>query len=587
MKLKKVLAISLSLCMLFGMSLDSMASSPNPGSTPISVPDNNIYAVTFDGDLDVQEAGYAVSVVNNSSSNEATAQAVINGDVKLSNANDSNPIDAYAVEAVSEDSQSNVYVMVEGDVRSYSDKRNSFAVWTVNDGGEIDVWVEGNVNSDSTECSATGIHSRGNDEGKTNFYINGSVGAYSTNANASAVDIFADTEAHIEGNVSANGDNSTGVAVYGGETEVYINGGIFAYAHGTDEWNNAIGLVVESDRNDVYVNVGESIHAESESGKSGAILVNAGAKDIFVEANADVVSDDTGIEYRCYDKNGKTDIIIDGTLDAEGNAVTLSGAKKKAGDEPDFSNFNLYVWKINLDKKENIASMLDVEASKNSGKHVYAPVRDFELNNIHYIIDADGGYDDGWYSVTKEDGSALDQKEGRLVAKEGAKLLIKPNNSSELCITGLYDFEGNELPLSIDENGNYYVIVKKGGGVYLCPIFDYNADYYSALEYGIDPTLPKGEILRRMEVIDTVRILDKVASDKPAKFVCTQKSLDEDIVKVLMERKSATTIYCSINDIYGSITIPAGADLTKMQGYGGVVSIKALSDAFGFTPVKD
>ena len=41
MKLKKVLAISLSLCMLFGMSLDSMASSPNPGSTPITVPDNN------------------------------------------------------------------------------------------------------------------------------------------------------------------------------------------------------------------------------------------------------------------------------------------------------------------------------------------------------------------------------------------------------------------------------------------------------------------------------------------------------------------------------------------------------------------
>ena len=78
MKLKKVLAISLSLCMLFGMSLDSMASSPNPGSTPITVPDNNNnYAVTFDGDLDVQDAGNAVAVVNNSSSNAATAQAAI------------------------------------------------------------------------------------------------------------------------------------------------------------------------------------------------------------------------------------------------------------------------------------------------------------------------------------------------------------------------------------------------------------------------------------------------------------------------------------------------------------------------------
>lgn len=583
MKLKKVLAISLSFCMLFGMSLDSMASSPNPGSTPITVPDNNIYAVTFDGDLDVQDAGYAVSVVNNSSSNEATAQAVINGNVSLSNANDSNPITAHAVEAFSEDSQSNVYVRVEGDVDSYSNKLNSTAVWAMNNGGEIDVIVEGDVYSDSNESGAVGIYSDGNRTGQTSFYIKGTVDAYSVNANATGVEICDNTEARIAGNVYAGGDNVTGVAVYGGETEVYINGGIYANAFGTDEWDNAIGLVVESDRNDVYVNVGESIHAESESGKSGAILVNAGAKDIFVEANADVVSDDTGIEYRCYDKNGKTDIIIDGTLDAEGNAVTLSGAKTKAEDEPDFSNFNLYVWKINLDKKENIASMLDYKA----GKHVYVPVRDFELNNIHYIIDADGGYDDGLYSVTKEDGSALDQKEGRLVAKEGAKLLIKPNNSSELCITGLYDFEGNELPLSVDENGNYYVIVKKGGGVYLCPIFDYNVDYYSALEYGIDPTLPKGEILRRMEVIDTVRILDKVASDKPAKFVCTQNSLDEDIVKVLMERKSATTIYCSINDIYGSITIPAGADLTKMQGYGGAVSIKALSDAFGFTPVKD
>ena len=587
MKLKKVLAISLSLCMLFGMSLDSMASSPNPGSTPISVPDNNIYAVTFDGDLNVEDAGNAVLVVNNSSFDTKTTQAVINGDVKLSNANDSNPIPAYAVEAVSEDSQSNVYVRVEGDVYSYSNKLNSTAVWTVNDGGDIDVVVEGDVYSGSTESGAIGISSDGNQAGKTTININGSVGANSANVNATGVAIRADTEARIAGNVSANGDNSTGVAVYGGETEVYIDGGIFAYAHGTDEWDNAIGLVVESDRNDVYVNVGESIYAESESGKSGAILVNAGEKDIFVEANGDVVSDDIGIEYRCYDKSGKTDIIIDGTLDAAGNAVTLSSGKKKAGDELDFSNFNLYVWKINLDKKENIATMFDVKASKNSGKHVYAPVRDFELNNIHYIIDMDNGYDEGWYSVTKEDGSALDQKEGRLVAKEGAKLLIKPNNSSELCITGLYDFEGNELPLSTDGNGNYYVIVKKGGGVYVCPIFDYNADYYGALEYGIDPTLPKAEIIRRMEVIDTVRILDKVASDKPAKFVCTQNSLDEDIVKVLMERKSATTIYCSINDIYGSITIPAGADLTKMQGYGGAVSLKALSDAFGFTPVKD
>ncbi len=587
MKLKKVLAISLSLCMLFGMSLDSMASSPNPGSTPINVPDNGNYAVTFDGDLNVEDEGIAVLVVNNSSFDTKTTQAVINGDVSLSNANDSNSIAAHAVEAVSEDSQSNVYVRVEGDVDSYSYGNNSIALSTINNGGKIEALVEGDVYSDSTESGVIGISSFGNGEGKTTININGSVDTYSVDANATGVEIYVDTEARIAGNVSAHGDNSTGVAVYAGETEVYIDGGIFAYAHGTDEWDDAIGLGVESDRNDVYVNVGESIHAESESGKSGAIFVNAGAKDIFVEANADVVSDDTGIEYRCYDKNGKTDIIIDGTLDAEGNAVTLSGAKTKAEDEPDFSNFNLYVWKINLDKKENIASMIDVKASKNSGKPVYAPVRDFELNNIHYIIDMDNGYDEGYYSVTKEDGSALDQKEGRFVAKEGTKLLIKPNNSSELCITGLYDFEGNELPFSTDGNGNYYVIVKKGGGVYVCPIFDYNADYYSALEYGIDPTLPKGEILRRMEVIDTVRILDKVASDKPAKFVSTQNSLDEDIVKVLMGRKSATTIYCSISDIYGSITIPAGADLTKMQGYGGAVSIKALSDAFGFTPVKD
>ena len=74
----------------------------------------------------------------------------------------------------------------------------------------------------------------------------------------------------------------------------------------------------------------------------------------------------------------------------------------------------------------------------------------------------------GTLKAVDADGKALPTSYGFPVAHEGEKVILKANLQSGWKIKAAYNGDGaNKQKLSKDENGNYYIIVPKGGGICL------------------------------------------------------------------------------------------------------------------------
>ena len=89
--------------------------------------------------------------------------------------------------------------------------------------------------------------------------------------------------------------------------------------------------------------------------------------------------------------------------------------------------------------------------------------RDFE-KKINYIIKTEkpaGGNIKAMYANSK----ALSKSHGYDVAHEGEKVILKADAGYQ--ITAAYNGKDKKTALSKDANGDYYLVVPKGGGVYL------------------------------------------------------------------------------------------------------------------------
>ena len=205
-----------------------------------------------------------------------------------------------------------------------------------------------------------------------------------------------------------------------------------------------------------------------EAGGVANVVVNG---DIKVEGNFVIdgeKAESAGIGFGSFSENDKADIIVDGTISGGDAGVLLNPGTFDPGE-----NLNLTVWKIELNETGNVAEQLYVSQEV---KDYYASyglffkdvdVKAFE-KRIMYIIKHDQLTEGGTISFSDANGNALKMSHGYLVANEGDIVLLKTDMQEGYKISGAYSVaDGKKLELLRNDNGDYYTIVPKGGGVYI------------------------------------------------------------------------------------------------------------------------
>ena len=156
--------------------------------------------------------------------------------------------------------------------------------------------------------------------------------------------------------------------------------------------------------------------------------------------------------------SGKIDVFVTGTL-SSGNGVGVT-----MEDGTDVNNVNLTIWQITPTEDGIVAASPEYLFDDDDGI-IYHENEEME-KKIKYIIKVEQP-ESGTVSVTDQNGEALEQSHEVDVANENQKVLLKVDLPEGKKLLAAYNGEGEKEPLLIDDDGNYYIQVPRGGGVYL------------------------------------------------------------------------------------------------------------------------
>lgn len=402
-------------------------------------------------------------------------------------------------------------------------------IFMSNSGGTVDLTVKGNI----TACDAL-FFAEGMDLNGRNY-----VGVYDANIKAGITgNIVASggallldsygksvTDVSVTGNISAV-DEAVNAATFGTSSgKVVINGsvtsecdalyiganensshvvsvagdvsggecGVFAWSRVSGETDvSVIGTVAGND---------SGIHAEAANNGTTIVRVNGdvtsdesgisakssygGSVKVLVEG--DLTGDSYGLVAKSIDGESAADILVTGTLTA-GRPVRIE--PKDLAVE---SNVCLTAWRIVPKNDDGIIAGRGTETGD------WDQDEDFE-KAIGYIIRYEQPEEHGTFSAVDADGNILDTSHGFDVANEGDTILIAPDLDEGYEIVAAYNGIDEKTPLSVDEDGNFYLVVPRGGGVYLsvdvdqinCKVQfvdgDENVLQEKELKYGETPT---------------------------------------------------------------------------------------------------
>lgn len=375
-------------------------------------------------------------------------------------------------------------------IPSTSDTYNTYGVKGMSN---TNIDIGGNV-------SAEGQEAIGMDVFDVTAKVNGDVeakGKYSTALYAGADENKGNVS--IAKNITANGLDATGINLktlwsQQAELSVSVGGDITTTATGTEEYQRATGIAIDSYGGKTLAEVNGDVIANSATGKANGIRIGGywgegdrypGETKALVHGN--LVSNGSGV---CILASGtpdapiKTEILVENEIQADEvgvglseslpNAVAPSDNVTDTGDSANLisaPDIHLTVWKINKNERDNVAEWITdrtMVLGDVSGMETQpTAARDFELHNIMYIIKVEQPGEGGTITAVDENGNALPKSFGFDVAHEGEKVMLKANLAEGYKIVAAYNGLGEKLPLLKDENGNYYIFVPKGGGVYL------------------------------------------------------------------------------------------------------------------------
>ena len=317
------------------------------------------------------------------------------------------------------------------------------------------------VEGESKEVTGISVRSE-NKFNETNINIDGNVEVTSLDANEegdhTATGIIVDTQ---EGDININiggdlvvdgGVSDTGIVLNRHAHEEFVAssaakvnpGNLNGISLGDQVIDGKVVEVFEAEQED-----GTALYYDGEGNVYDYVTVaNKGSTRVVI--GGDVFSDGNGVELTAAGEE-KTDLIIDGSLVATGGtSVVLKDDDTVLGDK-----LTLTVWEMTPDMDGDYVKRETIDDKTDSKKLV----ADREAEKaIQYII----RIDDSQQNMIRANGTR--DYQGRTVANEGDIIVLKIDVPAGLMIDEVYG-DQNRTSLIKDSNGNYFMIVPRGGGV--------------------------------------------------------------------------------------------------------------------------
>ena len=324
--------------------------------------------------------------------------------------------------------------------------------------GEKRVTVNGVTQVEDSRYSNAGINAFSYTEGDVNIvHVLGDVVA----AGSRSIDMLAKgkstSSVTIDGMVDANYlgvkieagclGNVHGTTVSTGTANMRV-GGVMS-----KNWDKAVEI--DSNTKGSVANFRSDGDIQALGSDSTGVFVRADGGKSVIAIDGDVSGTKAGMFLYCTEI-GSNDVLVTGTISGK-NGVDIS--------YDSVVNDNLTVWKI--EKTEGGQYI--------SGEEVGTPDDDREIfakKRINYIVFVENLLQGVTLAAFKADNSTLDKSHGYDVAREGDKIIVKVDVDPGAEFKGVYNGKYEQVPLAKDADGNYYLIVPRGGGIYLSALFE-------------------------------------------------------------------------------------------------------------------
>ena len=280
----------------------------------------------------------------------------------------------------------------------------------------------------------------------------------------------------VNGGVSAQGEDVKGLNVWGGLSDITIKKSVAATSTDNSDYYWARGIDLAGSTGMASIDVSGDVTAKAANGNAAGVALSKfreghradNPMQGTIQIHGNVISDSIGILSDVCEEGGPTDILVEETIKGKDAGVLFSyfGDPQDIGAIP--FNVDLTTWKIDVNKKGNVAEVYygwypGADAEEDSK----TAAKDFE-KQIKYIVKVEQPSQGGTLSAVDVNGKALPKSFNFPVAHEGEKIILKADLKSGWTIKAAYNGKGaDKKKLSKDENGNFYLIVPKGGGVYL------------------------------------------------------------------------------------------------------------------------
>ena len=458
--------------------------------------------VTVNGDVAVNSKGGAIGV--NVDLDNGSAQTVVNGDVSVSSENSSTGA------TVGTFGSTSASLNVNGDLSANGEWANGATV-SAYDEGNARMIVVGDVAATGAE-SATGLSVYANDAyafGSVNGDItaNGGDSAVALRLNASsegdmdviAKDLSAKAKDHATGLMATTYDDSSVNTMIFGDITAEATGEENSNSWGIETYNYGGNIVVEVagdvQAEDVgvlmrdiirtmrvtytgsYVPTYEDEVVYTSTDGDGNVYkeyrhIDEDGKEIRYDSNGNMwtlvqsepeegatgvrvvgdVTADTGANIAMENDKATMTLIVDGTLSGESSAILVS-------EETIADNLTLTVWEVKPDKDGNL---VERQGEWDPDAQEMKREADEELTKkIQYIIRVEQPVAG---SISTEGTYAFDNYD---VAHEGDTVVLKVNIPDNYRLIDAFNGTDTKVQLLKDANGNYYLVVPRGGAVYL------------------------------------------------------------------------------------------------------------------------
>ncbi len=287
------------------------------------------------------------------------------------------------------------------------------------------------VNGDVNAAGSRGIDASAIGSGNTSVTVDGVV-----NANYLGVKIVAGSLGNVNGSTVSTGTTTVRV------------GGVLS-----KNWDK--GVEIDSNTKGSVATFQADGDVQAVGSGSTGIFSRADGGKVFVVVNGDVSGTDAGL-YVYTTEIGSNDVLVTGTISGK-NGVDIS--------YDSVLNDSLTVWKIEkASNGEYISSEWNNVPSDD--REIFAKKR---INYIVKVFGSESSEIANLRAAKDAGGAALDQSHGYSVAKEGTKVFLVVDPGFKIAsVTNANDCQ----VVQQDADGNYFIIVKRGGGIDLIAVIE-------------------------------------------------------------------------------------------------------------------